>query len=252
MIKNVTYLPLLLFFTISSFSQSDLSKGWHLLDKKKDSVYGISLNDAYLFLQQKKLQSVPVIVAVLDSGIDTTQEDLKNVFWTNPKEIAGNGKDDDHNGYVDDVHGWNFIGNKSGKNLVKSPEEKIRIYHAFKDSFLRKEPKDTMYMTVKQKFLYNAWLRAAKELDIKPEEFSRFEMLEASIKALKRLDKIITSELDTAEYTISYLEQHATKTKEGKEAKNSYISFAKVLGIESDEKNTTTLTELEDYLENKR
>jgi len=252
MIKNVTYLPLLLLFTISSFSQSDLSKGWHLLDKKKDSVYGISLNDAYLFLQQKKLQSVPVIVAVLDSGIDTTQEDLKNVFWTNPKEIAGNGKDDDHNGYVDDVHGWNFIGNKSGKNLVKSPEEKIRIYHAFKDSFLRKEPKDTMYMTVKQKFLYNAWLRAAKELDIKPEEFSRFEMLEASIKALKRLDKIITSELDTAEYTISYLEQHATKTKEGKEAKNSYISFAKVLGIESDEKNTTTLTELEDYLENKR
>jgi len=252
MIKNVTYLPLLLFFTISSFSQSDLSKGWHLLDKKKDSVYGISLNDAYLFLQQKKLQSVPIIVAVLDSGIDTTQEDLKNVFWTNPKEIAGNGKDDDHNGYVDDVHGWNFIGNKSGKNLVKSPEEKIRIYHAFKDSFLRKEPKDTMNMTVKQKFLYNAWLRAAKELDIKPEEFSRFEMLEASIKALKRLDKIITSELDTAEYTISYLEQHATKTKEGKEAKNSYISFAKVLGIESDEKNTTTLTELEDYLENKR
>ena len=90
MIKNVTYLPLLLLFTISSFSQSDLSKGWHLLDKKKDSVYGISLNDAYLFLQQKKLQSVPVIVAVLDSGIDTTQEDLKNVFWTNPKEIAGN------------------------------------------------------------------------------------------------------------------------------------------------------------------
>ena len=252
MIKNVTSLPLLLLFTISSFSQSDLSKGWHLLDKKKDSVYGISLNDAYLFLQQKKLQSVPIIVAVLDSGIDTTQEDLKNVFWTNPKEIAGNGKDDDHNGYVDDVHGWNFIGNKSGKNLVKSPEEKIRIYHAFKDSFLRKEPKDTMNMTVKQKFLYNAWLRAAKELDIKPEEFSRFEMLEASIKALKRLDKIITSELDTAEYTISYLEQHATKTKEGKEAKNSYISFAKVLGIESDEKNTTTLTELEDYLENKR
>ena len=250
--KHLLIFVLIFSFTGSLIAQSDLSKGWHLLDQKKDSVYGISLTDAYLFLQKKNLKPVPVIVAVLDSGIDTTQEDLKNVLWTNPKEIAGNGKDDDHNGYTDDIHGWNFLGNINGQNLAKSPEEKIRIYHAFKDSFISKELKDTITMTTKQKFTFSAWLRAAKELDIKPEEFSKFEMLEASIKALKRLNKIITDEIDTTEFTISYLETHATKTPEGKEAKNTYISFAKVLGIESDEKNTTTLTELDDYLENKR
>jgi hypothetical protein len=56
----------------------------------------------------KKLKSTPVIVAVIDSGIDTTHEDLRPVLWVNSKEIPGNGIDDDKNGYVDDVHGWNF------------------------------------------------------------------------------------------------------------------------------------------------
>ena len=235
-----------------SFAQSDLAKGWHLQDLKKDSVYGISLTDAYLFLKQKKIKPVPVIVAVIDSGIDTTQEDLKNVLWNNPKEINGNNKDDDHNGYIDDVHGWNFLGNANRENLVKSPDEKIRIYHAFKDSFLKKEWKDTATMSFKQKFLYKAWLRAAKKLDIKPEDYTNYEVLEASVKELKRLNRIIITEIDTAEYTISYLEKHITKTREGKEAKNQYLQYAGLLGIESDEKNTTTLTELDDYIENKR
>ncbi len=54
------------------------------------------------------------MVAVVDSGIDTTQEDLKPVLWHNPGEISGNGIDDDHNGYIDDVYGWNFIGGAFG------------------------------------------------------------------------------------------------------------------------------------------
>ena len=252
MSRNFTLFILFSIVVIGANAQSDLAKGWHLQDLKKDSVYGISLSNAYLFLKEKKLSSVPVTVAVIDSGIDTTHEDLKNIFWTNKKEIPGNGKDDDHNGYVDDIHGWNFLGNKNGENLAKSTEEKIRIYHALKDSFGKKEPADTTLMSIKQKFLYKAWLRAANALDINPEEYSRFEMMEASIKALRRLDKIIISEIDTSEYTIAYLEQHTTKTREGKEAKNTYISFAKILGIESDEKNTTTLVELDEFIENKR
>lgn len=250
--KTCSLAILLLTISAATFAQTELANGWHLLDHQKDSVYGISLADAYLFLQQNKVKPVPVVVAVLDSGIDTTQEDLKNVIWTNPKEKQGNKKDVNHNGYKDDIHGWNFLGNANGKNLQKSPAEKIRIYHALKDSFAKKEWRDTLNMTLKQKFLFKAWRRSANELDIKPEEFSKFEMLEASVKALKRLDNIIIKEIDTSEYTIEYLEKHTTKTSEGKEAKNSYISFARLLGIESDEKNTTTLTELEDYLENKR
>src|SRR6476469_1393403 len=92
---------------LGAFAQTAASSnGWHLKDKATDGYYGISLDKAYGLVKGKK--STPVIVAVLDGGIDTTHEDLKTVLWTNPKEIAGNGIDDDGNGYVDDVHGWNF------------------------------------------------------------------------------------------------------------------------------------------------
>jgi subtilisin family serine protease len=67
------------------------------------------------FLKNKK--STKVIVAVVDSGVDIDHEDLKSVIWTNKKEIPNNGKDDDKNGFVDDVHGWNFLGNSNNENL---------------------------------------------------------------------------------------------------------------------------------------
>ena len=49
-----------------------------------------------------------VTVAVIDSGVDIYHEDLRNNIWTNTNEIAGNGVDDDNNGYIDDIYGWNF------------------------------------------------------------------------------------------------------------------------------------------------
>jgi subtilisin family serine protease len=52
-----------------------------------------------------------VVVAVIDSGIDLTHPDLVANLWTNPGEVAGNGIDDDRNGFVDDIHGWNFAAN---------------------------------------------------------------------------------------------------------------------------------------------
>src|SRR5690606_8994760 len=74
-----------------------------------------------------------LIVGVLDSGVQADHIDLKENMWVNPKEIAGNGKDDDNNGYVDDVHGWNFIGGKDGKNVDGDTLEKVRVY---KSSYL--------------------------------------------------------------------------------------------------------------------
>ena len=81
---------------------------WAHADLVTDTIPGISLDKAYTFLEGKK--GVTVIVAVIDSGIDIEHEDLKDVLWTNTKEIPGNGIDDDNNGYVDDIHGWNFLG----------------------------------------------------------------------------------------------------------------------------------------------
>ncbi len=58
-----------------------------------------------------------MVVAIIDGGIDTTHVDLKANLWINPKEVAGNGKDDDGNGYVDDTRGWNFLGGSNGQNV---------------------------------------------------------------------------------------------------------------------------------------
>ena len=93
------------------------SNQWAHADLVLDTIPGMSVNKAYQFLEGKK--GVPVIVAVIDSGIDIEHEDLKDNIWTNPKEVAGNGIDDDKNGYVDDIHGWNFLGG----NGVAAPEQ---------------------------------------------------------------------------------------------------------------------------------
>ncbi len=75
----------------------------------------------------KKKESTTVIVAIIDSGIDIEHEDLKGKIWTNPKEIPNNGIDDDKNGYIDDIHGWNFLGNSDGQNANDMRLEKTRI-----------------------------------------------------------------------------------------------------------------------------
>ena len=86
------------------------SQNWHWKDYAADSVHGISLNKAYKLLATLPQKASPVIVAVIDGGIDTNHVALKNLLWTNAKEIPNNNMDDDKNGYIDDIHGWNFLG----------------------------------------------------------------------------------------------------------------------------------------------
>lgn len=95
---------------------------WGNLDLIKDSIPGMSVDKAYDFLKGKK--SVTVVVGVVDSGTDLGHEDLKDVAWVNTKEVVGNGIDDDKNGYVDDINGWNFLGDAYKENL-----EAARILH---------------------------------------------------------------------------------------------------------------------------
>jgi subtilisin family serine protease len=103
------------------------------MDLKADGFYGVSLNQAYQFLKGKK--SKTVIVTTIDSGIDTLQKDLVSVLWVNPKEIPGNGIDDDHDGLVDDVHGWDFLGGKDGKVDYTETTEEVRQYFKLKSKY---------------------------------------------------------------------------------------------------------------------
>ncbi|WP_299883501.1 S8 family peptidase [uncultured Lacinutrix sp.] len=105
---------------MTPIKEADLTEAeahnWGHLDLVKDTIPGMSVDKAYAEIIKEK-KGKKVIVAVIDSGIDIKHEDLDGVLWTNKKEIAGNGKDDDNNGYVDDIHGWNFLGDAYDEQL---------------------------------------------------------------------------------------------------------------------------------------
>src|SRR6185369_9364287 len=107
---------------------AEAQRNWQLLDEIIDGVPGISAERAQRELLAGKQPARTVLVAVIDGGIDTAHVSLKGSLWSNPQEVAGNGKDDDNNGYVDDVHGWNFIGGKDGKDVQYDLLEVTRLY----------------------------------------------------------------------------------------------------------------------------
>jgi len=232
-------------------AQSEVPKGWHLLDYQKEHFFGISLHKAYEFLKEKNKTPKTVIVAILDSGVDTAHEDLKKVLWHNPKEIPGNGIDDDKNGYIDDVYGWNFLGGKDGNILRKASDERSRVYHRYKDQFLNKQI-DTNALSLGDKALYLMWKRAAAQLNFSTEEQMEVLMIEVTAKAIKRHDKILRQELGAEEFTSEKLEKFEPITKTGRDAKLGYLTCMKMMGIDPEEKNTTVLNELDEYIEGKK
>ncbi|MBS1626254.1 MAG: S8 family peptidase [Bacteroidetes bacterium] len=227
------------------------TKGWHLLDKEKDGYYGISLEKAYKFLKEKNRTSKTVIVAVMDGGVDTAHEDLKNILWHNTKEIANNGKDDDGNGYVDDEYGWNFLGNKNGSDLKKASDEKSRFYHAYKNQFSGKTI-DTSTMSIEDKYIYKSWQQANKEVNGDSNDQMEVMMIDATVKALKKHSKIIADEMGKEEFTVAELEKYEPKSSVVKNSKYIFLNAMRLFQVDSDTKNTTILKELDDELQNKK
>ena len=114
---NTLLLASTFFFALITNAQNviaPLKPNWQNLDLANDGVLGISTEKAYTELLKGKPHK-PVIVAVVDGGVDINHEDLRNVIYTNLKEVAANQQDDDKNGYKDDLHGWNFIGSAKGE-----------------------------------------------------------------------------------------------------------------------------------------
>lgn len=128
-----TAVAILLSTTLLTAQTDFPRKDWMLLDAKKDKIAGMSVTQGYSLLKKKK--PVKVIVAVIDSGVDYLHEDLKDVMWVNAGEVPNNGKDDDGNGYVDDINGWNFIGGKDGKNVEQDNLELTRLYRDLSKKF---------------------------------------------------------------------------------------------------------------------
>lgn len=111
--------------------QSDLD--WYNCSFSEEGVFGAEVNKAYEFLKGKKLKKRPV-VALVGTGIDVEHEDLKQAIWVNPKEKA-DGKDNDKNGLVDDINGWNFLGGKNGQVMEKTTREGDREFLRLRDKY---------------------------------------------------------------------------------------------------------------------
>ena len=99
-------------FAQDKMQDNDL-KTWYHKDFSTTNVYGVNTDNAYKFLESKGLKPRTIVVGVLDSGVEVDHPGLINNMWKNPNEIPNNGIDDDKNGYVDDIYGWNFIGGKT-------------------------------------------------------------------------------------------------------------------------------------------
>jgi subtilisin family serine protease len=178
---------------------------WYLKDPQLDKVPGIGANRAYAeFL--KNLVPTPVIVAVIDSGIDTAHVDLKPTLWRNYKEIPGNGIDDDKNGYVDDVHGWNFLGGADGRNVGPETLEMTRIVAAGRKRFIGKTAA-TVKATEKADFAlyqkaekaYTARLKEETERNKQVEEMAGpLTMMVQSMKQALGTEKLDTTALKNA------------------------------------------------------
>jgi cell wall-associated protease len=155
--KSTILISLLLF--IYNYSTGQALEGWHLKDKSDKEFTGASIpGETDQFLRGKSLS--PVIVAVIDGGTDPGHPDLRANLWTNPGETANNGLDDDGNGYVDDVHGWNFLGSPD-TNLQYDNMEVVRIYRKLHPRF---EAGAGSVKSAADKKDYKLYLEVKKEL----------------------------------------------------------------------------------------
>jgi cell wall-associated protease len=140
--------------SVGAFAQDKkvkLPPNWFNLDLVANGYFGISTEKAYNELLKGTQPKQKIVVAVIDGGTDITHEDLKDVLWTNTKEIPNNGKDDDGNGYIDDIHGWNFIGSPKG-NLVYDNLELVRIKRKYEGKYRSVIPSTKLDSTERQEY----------------------------------------------------------------------------------------------------
>ncbi|MFN8248671.1 MAG: S8 family serine peptidase [Ferruginibacter sp.] len=257
--KNSKFLLAAMLLCGSAFAQADekskdgdkVPNNWHLLDAGSTGYNGISLDKAYELIRTKKLKSTRIVVAVIDSGIDTLHEDLKPVLWTNPKEIPGNGIDDDHNGYIDDIHGWNFIGGKDGRNVKEDSYEAARVYYRLKPKWEGKTV-DEKTLSTADKAEYIVFTKARKAVMGEDGDDKNAEMQLTMLKRLQtnlaKSDSLLKIAIGKDIYTGNDLDAFKPGNADDAKAKGSLLSLMK--GNDAlDQSNKEFLNGLSEYIE---
>ncbi|MHC5201080.1 S8 family peptidase [Myroides sp. LJL119] len=201
--KNLTFTPTPDMENLSKkqipLSVEDFNR-WSHLDIQKDSVPGMSVDKAYELLLNNKPIPAKIIVGVIDSGVEIDHDDLKNHIWTNPKEIAGNNIDDDNNGYVDDIHGWNFLGDAVHENveltrIVRRGDDGSEQYKRAFEEYTTERNK-ALETKVRAQMLQRANLRLAEYLDKQNYTLEDLENISETapqeiIQAKEKIEKVL-------------------------------------------------------------
>lgn len=203
-IENIDAVPL----KVQDLSDEEL-KSWGHLDLLKDTVPGMSVKRAYNEIIKKR-KGQTVIVSVIDSGIDIEHEDLRNVIWTNTGEIPGNGIDDDNNGYIDDIHGWNFLGDIVGEQM-----EYVRIMLRLAPKY---ENKPESAISTADRGEYALYQKAKAEyLKEKQEALNTKVQYESMIEAIKPAHQKVVQKLGKEDYTREELKTLQKEASFGRE-----------------------------------
>lgn len=205
----------------------DELQSWSSKDLVQDTIPGMSVDRAYAEII-KDYEGETVIVAVLDSGIDIEHEDLEGVIWTNIDEIPDNGIDDDDNGYIDDIHGWNFLGDIVEENL-----EMARIVRDYQDKFEGKRASDFSAAEAEKFKMYKA---AKAELD------KEIQQSQASLNQyatmnnqIQMAEENLKSELDTNTLSIEKLNNFETEDEALKNQKAFLLNIMNNIGEDIDD-----------------
>jgi len=207
--KKLLYsLAVALMISTSTFAQetprSDVNlKEWQHMSLEESGVYGVNTQKALDFLKQKNIKPQTLTVGVLDSGVEVTHEDLADNVWTNPKDKK-DGKDNDKNGYIDDVHGWNFIGGKDGKNVDGDTLELTRLYKKYKAKF--ETDKDAASNKTKFPAEFETYSTLKNEYETKYAEAKQYSVQYAQIlENLKKPIESLKSEIGTQKLTEEFM-----------------------------------------------
>ncbi|MCC7505033.1 MAG: S8 family serine peptidase [Saprospiraceae bacterium] len=223
--KQIAVAALLCLPALFLGAQSKAPENWFLLDPAKDGVNGTGAETALQNLKAKGKKGQTVIVAVLDSGVDYMHEDLKDVMWTNPGEIPNNGKDDDGNGYIDDIHGWNFLGGKDGKNVHHETLELTREYARLSKLYAGSNGQNLSGEAKKE---YDYWLKIKEEFETSRNTYvNQKEKIDGRMQEIANAFAMVQKHLGKTDFTKEDLD--GIKTGDNAELKAAVELSGKML-----------------------
>lgn len=198
-IENIDTSPL----KIADLSDVE-KKNWGHLDLANDTIPGMSVDKAYRTLIGNK-KGKTVIVAVLDSGMDLKHEDLDDVLWVNKGERVGDGKDNDNNGYIDDIHGWNFLGDSYNEQLEATRIVKQKLGDAATQAKAKQQVDEKYAKAVQTKQSYEQFLQAVKNShESLTKEFGKSDYTKKEVSALKPTTEAMQNTIGVAKQAYSY------------------------------------------------